>query len=264
MTGSPFDRFHVVLVKPAESLNVGSVVRAMRNLGFPHLHLVAPRGYDPARARITARFAGQPLLDALVIHERFEDALSGMQEVVGFALRDGENPPHFVTLPAWAGGLPAREERTTALVFGPEDNGLRNEHLEQCRWVVRIPSAPEFSSFNLAQSVLLVLYEITRALPIRAAPPGVLPPTPDVGDDAPSWNEYFQLDRLVDSVMRESGFLRPGKSAPAPAVIRNLFRRLPLSGHEMRILLALFGRLNRTLLLRRRQPDSKGCHENDR
>jgi tRNA C32,U32 (ribose-2'-O)-methylase TrmJ len=106
------------------------------------------------------------------------------------------------------------------------------------------------------------LYEITRSVPIHAAP-GVLPPTPDAGDDVPSWNEYFQLDRLVDSVMRESGFLRPGKSAPAPAVIRNLFRRLPLSGHEMRILLALFGRLDRTLL-RRRQPDSKGCHENDR
>ncbi len=254
MTSGPFDRFHVVLVEPAESLNVGSVVRAMRNLGFRHLHLVAPRRYDAARARITACSAGQPLLDALVIHERFEKALAGMQEVVGFALRDGQNPPHFVTLPSWALDLPAREKRTTALVFGPEDNGLRNEHLEQCRWVVRIPSAPEFPSFNLAQSTLLVLYEITKAFPLRSAPPA--PP-----DDAPAWNDYYQLDRLLDSVMTQSGFVRSDKAAHAPAVIRNLFRRLPLDGREMRLLMSLFGRLNTTL---RRHRNDEEPHENDR
>lgn len=257
-TNSPADRFHVVLVEPAESLNVGSVVRAMMNLGFSHLHLVAPRRYDQERARVTACSAGRPLLDALVIHERFEDALSGMEEVVGFALREGENPPHFATLPAWATGLPAREPRTTALVFGPEDNGLRNEHLEQCRWVVRIPSAPEFTSFNLAQSTLLVLYEITKMFPISSAPPARLPAAPD---DVPTWNAYYQLDRLLDSVMRESGFVRPGTPASAPGMIRNLFRRLPLNGHEMRLLLSFFGRLDRTML---RHPDHKGCHENDR
>jgi len=247
MTSSknPVDRFRVVLVEPAESLNVGSVARAMRNLGFPHLHLVAPRRYDPARARITACSAAQPLLDALVIHQRFEEALSGMEEVVGFALREGENPSHFVALPAWVPDLPAREKRTTALVFGPEDNGLRDEHLEQCRWVVRIPSAPEFPSFNLAQSVLLVLYEITKAFPLSA------PALPTTADAAPTWNAYYQLDRLLDSVMSESGFVRSGTPAPVPGVVRNLFRRLPLNEHEMRILLGLFGRLNTTLLRRR-------------
>ncbi len=252
MNSNALDQFHVVLVEPAESLNVGSVVRAMMNLGFRHLHLVAPRRYDAARARITACSAGQPLLESLVIHERFEEALFGMEEVVGFAMREGENPAHFVTLPAWATDLPARQQRKTALVFGPEDNGLRNEHLEQCRWVVRIPSAFEFPSFNLAQSVLLVLYEITKAFPVSSAPPALPTPT----DDVPTWNAYYQLDRLLDSVMGESGFVRPGTPEPVPGVVRNLFRRLPLNGHEMRILLGLFGRLN-TTLLRNRTPEER-------
>ncbi len=255
---NPADRFHVVLVEPAESLNVGSVVRAMRNLGFPHLHLVAPHRYDPARARITACSAGQPLLDSLVIHEHFEDALAGMEEVFGFALRENENPAHFVTLPAWARDLPTRESRATALVFGPEDNGLRNEHLEQCRRVIRIPSTAEFSSFNLAQSALLVLYEITKAFPISSSAPA-LPAT--AGDAGPTWNDYYQLDRLLDSVMAESGFVRRDKAAPAPAVIRNLFRRLPLDGREMRLLMSLFGRINTTLL---RHRNDEGRHENNR
>jgi TrmH family RNA methyltransferase len=229
-------------------------------LGFRHLHLVAPRRYDVVRAGITACSAGQPLLESLVIHERCEEALAGMEEVVGFALREGQNPPHFVTLPAWSLDLPARENRTTALVFGPEDTGLRNEHLEQCRWVVRIPSAPEFPSFNLAQSVLLVLYEITKAFAGDAAPAAPSPTTADAAAP-PTWNEYYQLDRLLDSVMSRSGFVRPGTPAPAPGIVRNLFRRLPLSGHEMRLLLGLFGRLDRTL---RRPRNHEGCYENDR
>ncbi len=32
------ERFHVVLVEPGNSANVGAVARAMANLGFAHLH----------------------------------------------------------------------------------------------------------------------------------------------------------------------------------------------------------------------------------
>jgi tRNA C32,U32 (ribose-2'-O)-methylase TrmJ len=42
---SPLDRIHVVLVEPGDSRNVGSVARAMLNLGYRHLHLVAPPRY---------------------------------------------------------------------------------------------------------------------------------------------------------------------------------------------------------------------------
>ena len=249
----PFDRFHVVLVEPGESLNVGSVARAMMNLGFRHLHLVAPRGYDRTRAGITARSA-EPLLDSLTIHERLEDALSGMQEVVGLALPEGRHRLHHATLREWAPGLPAREGRVTALVFGPEDHGLRQEHLEQCRWVIRIPSAQEFPSFNLAQSVLLVLYEIATMFPAApTAPPPApgSPPPPSPAVDAPTWNDFHQLDRLLDAVMAESGFVRPGSPEPVPGVVRNLFRRLSLDRREMGILLALFSRLRTTLARRR-------------
>lgn len=242
---NPLDSFHVVLVESGESLNVGAVARAMMNLGFRHLHLVAPRRYDPGRAEVTARSA-KPLLESLVIHQRFEAAVSEMEEVVGFALRKGESRSHFVTLPQWALDLPARPLRTTALLFGPEDDDLRQEHLEKCRWVVRIPSAQPFPSFNLAQSVLLALYEIAGVLPGAPAAAPLLP-----AEEVPTGNEYYHLDRLLDAVMAESGFVRPGTPEPVPGVVRNLFRRLPMSRHEMRILLALFGRLRSTLLRRR-------------
>ena len=210
----------------------------MQNLGFTHLHLVAPRGYDRARACVTARDAAI-ILDSMTIHERFEDSIAHCDEVVGLALRTGENPAHFVALPHWSGTLPERTNRTTALVFGPEDDDLRHEHLNQCRWVVRIPSTAAYPSFNLAQSVLLTLYEITRALPAEA--PLSAPA------DAPTWNEFYQLDRHLDGVMEASGFVRSGTPGPVPALVRVLFRRLDPTRHELSVLLAFFSRIHTRL-----------------
>jgi tRNA/rRNA methyltransferase len=237
-TDSLLDNFRVVLVEPAESLNIGSVARAMLNLGFRDLHLVAPKHYSRDRAKITACWA-EHLIDSLHIHPTFAEALDGMEEVVALSLRAGKNPAHFVTLPQWVGELPERGLRKTALVFGPEDNGLRQEHLEYCQYSIRIPSADDCPTFNLAQSALLVLYEITKTFP-RDQPA-------KVAQDLPTANDFVQLDRLLDSAMRESGFVRPGTPAPTPGVVHNLFRRMSLNKQEMGIVLSFVGRVSTAL-----------------
>lgn len=235
------DNFHIVLVEPEKSLNVGAVARAMMNLGFRHLHLVAPREYDRRTAEVTACWA-TPLLDTLVIHETFAAAVADMTDVIGLSGRDGISPALSVTLPMWSAELPSRASGKIALVFGPEDNGLSQEHLNQCRRVIRIPSAAENPSFNLAQSVLLTLYEITKALPDAAAL--AVPPLPG---EAPTWNDYFQLDRLLDAVMAESSFVRAGTPTHVPGVVKNLFRRLEMTPQEMGILMGLLGKVDTNL-----------------
>ncbi|MBC7804614.1 MAG: hypothetical protein H7145_00495 [Akkermansiaceae bacterium] len=252
-TVTPLDDFHVILVEPQESRNVGSVARAMQNLGFRHLHLVAPRGYDREKAGVTAVWA-TAVLDGLRIHDTFADALSDMEEVVGLSEREGRNPAYFVTLPQWSVGLVEREPRRTALVFGPEDNGLRQEHLNQCSWVVRIPSAAENPSFNLAQSVLLVLYKITEsygdAVSLPAVPVHADPRRRTTG--VPTWNSLAQLDRVLDDIMADSGFASDRSPKPGPEMVKNLFRRLRLNTHEAGLLLSLFGQV-RTALRDRRE-----------
>ena len=54
-----------------------------------------------------------------------------------------------------------------AIVFGPEDRGLDNEAIQHCQRLVTIPTNPEASSLNLAQSVLLLLYECAKAVRAR-------------------------------------------------------------------------------------------------
>ena len=155
------DHIHVVLVEPGDSLNVGSVARAMSNLGFRHLHLVAPPRYDPERAAITACWAADRLGEAQH-HDTLAEALAEMEHVVGFTARHGRNRPQHLLLPEWVTRTTAEPPKRTALLFGSEDDGLRREHLVNCNWLVRIPSSEENPSFNLAQSVLLTLFELSR------------------------------------------------------------------------------------------------------
>jgi TrmH family RNA methyltransferase len=232
---------HVVLVETEENLNIGSVCRAMKNLGFRHLHLVAPRRFDRKRASITACH-GADLLDSLSIHDTLEAALAPMQQVVGLSTRAGKNrmAPHL--LHEWAPGWYRSARGPTALMFGPEDTGLTQEHIEHCTWTVRIPASAEYTSFNLAQAVLLTLFELVR----QEWWTGAEPPAEERSGERPTWNEFYHLDRLVELTLTQAGFYRKGSPEPVPGLVRNLFRRMLPNKREMGILLAIFSRLERT------------------
>ncbi len=244
----------VVLVEPRVSRNVGSVARAMANFGFRELCLVSPRDYDREQAGVTARDAS-PILDRASFHTTLADAVADCVDVVGFALRSGPSPARCTTLPDWAD---RRSPVKTALVFGPEDDDLRHEHLDLCRWIVRIPSHADFPSLNLAQSVLVALYELSRNTDSgrvhetvglndgtsrsRSAPARV----ESSGDERPTANDLAQLDRLIAQTMETTGFVRPGSPRTAARTVGTLLRRMDLDRGEVAALTALFGRINST------------------
>jgi tRNA/rRNA methyltransferase len=58
--------------------------------------------------------------------------------------------------------IPLTARNRIALVFGPEDRGLTNVELRLCHDLVTIPTA-DFSSLNLAQAVMVMVYELHRA-----------------------------------------------------------------------------------------------------
>jgi len=232
------DQIHVVLVRPEDNLNIGSVARAMMNLGFQHLHLVAPRHYDPARAATTARWA-TALLERVQIHSRLTDCLAGFQEVIGSSPGRYQGRPCHLLLSQWLERIAGLTLPPTAILFGPEDNGLTSAELDQCRWVIQIPSSPDYPAFNLAQSVLIVLYELSKLRLHASATCQV--------NNLPTWNEYYQLDRILIEVLTRCGYLRKGTPKYIPGLLKGLFRRLGPDGREMAVLLGVFSRINRSL-----------------
>ncbi len=231
---------HVVLVETSEPLNIGSVARAMLNLGFQKLHLVSPAAYSRERAAVTACWADK-LLDTVSLHTSLQSALLPMRQVVGFSAHATKARAEQVNLADWVTAFLEEPAYPVALVFGPEDCGLRQEHVEQCRWLVRLPASTEYESFNLAQAVLLALYELCRRVGASAAS------TMSHPRELPTWNEFQQLDRLVDQVARQCGFFHSGTPAPVPPLLKKLMRRMDPDEHEMRVLLGLFNRIEAVL-----------------
>ncbi|WP_298067597.1 RNA methyltransferase [uncultured Mailhella sp.] len=164
---TPIRRLRLVLVRTNFPENIGMAARASANFGHAPLYLAAPRRWNYEKALLTATSQGQPLLDTLTVTDTLQKAVAPCTLVVGTTARTGGARRQLSTprqtAREIAERLTAGEE--AAIVFGPEDRGLSNEDLENCGRLVTIPTAPDASSLNLAQSVLLMMYECCLALP---------------------------------------------------------------------------------------------------
>jgi tRNA/rRNA methyltransferase len=231
------DHTHILLIEPQDSLNVGSIARGMMNFGFKNLHLVRPHEFSIEKALVTGRWA-EELIRGAVIHDSLEEALREMHDVVGFTSHNRPRRGEPALLPDWTSTLDTAHIGNLALLFGREDTGLTVEAIEQCRMLVRIPTHAEYPALNLAQSALVVMYELSRL-----AWSGI----DKVVEQLPSWNHYAQLDRLCSEVMSASGFHRGEEGDPTAASVKNMLRRIKMNEREMRIMLALFNRIRISL-----------------
>jgi len=225
----------VILVETSESLNIGSVSRSMMNFGFSDLRLVAPERFQPERAAVTACGARGPL-ESVRVFETPRQAIADRDLVVGFSGRQGKNLGQNLSLMDWLESTDFKSAQKLGLLFGPEDNGLRQEHIEQCSAVVSIPTSSVYPSMNLAHAVAIILFMISQRSRVVIQ-----------DNQRVEWSEFEQLDSLVQSVATYSGFFHKGTPQPVPSVIKSLFRRLSLSKREMAILLGLFGTANKAL-----------------
>ena len=200
----------------------------MMNFGFSDLRLVAPERFQPERAAVTACGARGPL-EAVKLFETPRQAIADRDLVIGFSARQGKNLGQNFSLMEWLASADFKNAQKIGLLFGPEDNGLRQEHVEQCSAVVFIPTNAAYPSMNLAHAVAIVLFMIANQNKVA---------TQDV--ERVAWSEFEQLDTLVQSVATYSGFFNKGTPQPVPSVLKSLFRRLSLNKREMAILMGLF------------------------
>ncbi|HZR82074.1 MAG TPA: RNA methyltransferase [Candidatus Binatia bacterium] len=232
-------RIRVVLVRPRRGGNVGSVARAMKNMGLADLVLVAPRTPVGASAERMAAHAGDVLQRRRVVRD-LPAAVRDCHLVVGTVGRTTTGPaePIAARSAGSAIAIAARRGRV-ALVFGPEDHGLSNAELDLCQMLVRIPTAEAYGSLNLAQAVLVCAYEIHLAARSRAVDPR---------DDGRGHGASGESDRrpatsgerealvahLADALDR-IGFLSRQNPAHILRDVRSLLARASLTARDVRI-----------------------------
>ncbi len=239
---------HIILVRPQEEGNVGSVARAMANTGLRDLVLVEPASALGATARAFAVGARRILEESRRVAS-VEEAVGPYRRVVGTtsarARRRDVPPIEPRELPRVLSSDPPGTE--TALVFGPERSGLTVDELALCNPLVTIPCALEQPTLNLAQAVLILAYELFVA-PTEALPKRVAPWEEQVGEIESSETRATsaEIDGLFEhlrAMLTQVGFERDDTF---PAVMRNL-RRLAAgggpSGREVQILRGICRRI---------------------
>ncbi len=219
-------RLSFVLVRPTRGGNVAAACRALKNMGCSDLRLVAPR-VDPAQPdERAAAYGAWDVLDGASVCADLTSALAGAHWVVGAS---GRIAPDTLTPRAFAAALAARPAERVAIVFGPEASGLSERELALCHARLRIPTAPEQPSLNLAQAVLIVAYEAFLA----GAADASHPPSPPARADAVAMEAALAHWR---EALREVDFLHGNDPEHVLGELRRLLARARPSARELSLL----------------------------
>jgi tRNA/rRNA methyltransferase len=222
----------VILVRPRGSGNIGSAARAMKNLGAGELAIVGKARTQSFWARAMA-VHGRDTLAGAKSHASIREAIADCTMVVGTTCRSGLYRSHSQTPREVAPAIVAAALKgKVALLFGPEDHGLSNKDLEYCQLLVTIPTHPDYPSLNVAQAVVVCLYEIYLA--------SLVPMKNDVEIHRAEAEHIERLFDIMRSSLLKIGFLDSENPEHMLLAFRRIFGRAGLEDKDVRILTGMF------------------------
>ena len=152
----------VILVEPKNEENIGAVARVTKNFGFSDLYLVNPA--DIGKKAFSVASHADDLLSACTIVGTVDDAIENTALVAGTTSQPGVSVTRHLRMPFFSPHeLKNKIEGKSgilSLLFGREDQGLLNDELMRCDFVVCIPTSSSYPVMNLSHAVAVVLYEL--------------------------------------------------------------------------------------------------------
>lgn len=160
----------VILVNPIYSENIGATARACANFGVSNLIVVNPENLEEDKMKAMATKTGVEVLEKMKIFLDLPNALKDFNYVIGTTARLGKHRMVYYTPKEVAPYVcELSMNNKIAILFGNERTGLSNEDLLHCSSAITIPTT-EKASLNLAQAVVIILYEIFQSASILKVP----------------------------------------------------------------------------------------------
>jgi len=157
-----FNNIYIILVEPETPGNIGSVARAMKNMGLDKLRLVNPCDTDTKELRMLAHRSKDIVRNAQHFAS-LKDALADINLSVGTTMRRRSVKfPNYTPEEITEIVTKLDDQAKTAFVFGRERTGLYSEELNLCQHHSTIPTATMNPAINLAQSVMIYCYCLFR------------------------------------------------------------------------------------------------------
>ncbi len=229
------NKIKIILCRPSHPGNIGSVARAMKNMGLNNLVLVQPKTFPSDQAEALAAGANDVLKKAKVF-DSLDAALSGVIYVTGASCRKRDlSPKTLICKDAVAEIIgEIHKNGEVALVFGNERNGLTAEEALKCNVLSDIPSSKDYPSLNISHAVQIFCYELfCQASRIESIG----------GSPNAEYSRYEELGFFLETFrqcMENTGFLKPKHKGKVVERLERLFRRARLEKEEMDILLGFF------------------------
>lgn len=207
----------------------------MANTGFRALRFTGELEHDDLEARRYALHAGD-LLRGADKYADLVELVGDLDCVFGFTPREPWPDGRNLTLDGFHACFAEARARgkRIGLLFGNERRGLENEHLVHCHYRVALPTHNDYVSMNLAQAVLVVLWELARRdqqLPPRLS-------EPDWADPEAKRHLLGNLRAFMDSM----DFLDPQNPELLWGEFHQLFNSRDWTQRELNLLNGLFGK----------------------
>lgn len=223
----------IIMARPQMPENVGSAARAMLNFGVHDLRLVAPDFGWPNAKAVASASGAHAVMNGVTIHDSVAAAAHDLHHLYATTARPRE------LLKPVMGPVQACEAlidqiaagHKAGFLFGPERTGLDNDEVALADAVLTVPLNPKFSSLNVAQAVLLCVYQWHASAhgPVAMSQPATDPP-------ATKGDVKAMLDHLL-SELDDAGFFRSeSRRKTLSRTVTMMFERRRLSGPEVQLM----------------------------
>jgi tRNA (cytidine32/uridine32-2'-O)-methyltransferase len=233
----------------------------MKNMCLDQLYLVSPGNFPCAEA--TARASGaDDVLSKATVCNSLSEALADCRLVVGASARlRSLNWPQLEPRECAAKVMKVAGQAPVAVVFGQEQSGLSNQEMEQCQYLVHIPTNSKYSSLNLAAAVQVLAYEIyqtSRLVSVSDARDDKQEnqqseqDSLDDGRLPASAGEMAMFHQHLEQTLQEIGFLNPKQPKLLMRRLKRLFYRADLDQTEVNILRGILAAIGKVVQLQRK------------
>ena len=149
----------IILFEPQLDENIGAVARAMLNFNLLNLRIIK-KGWKPNKVSIKNSAKADSILKNAKVFKSLEEGINDLNYVYATSNRKRDLSTKVVNLKEAVKSIKKNNNSNIGILFGPERSGLNNNSIALCDKIIEIPLNKKFNSLNLAQSVLLVAYEL--------------------------------------------------------------------------------------------------------
>jgi TrmH family RNA methyltransferase len=228
----------VILIEPEWASNIGAVARVMGNFDIKDFVIINPKCNLKDLDAIKRAKHALPILKKAKIKK--QSYLKNFDYLIATTSKLGSdyNIPRSPLTPEQLAKKIKDPKKKYGLVFGREGNGLYNDEIKLCDFIVTIPTSTKYAAMNLSHSVAVVLYEIFKTSKKEK-----------LGDKITliDKKEKDNLLKLINSVIDKLKFSTKYKKSTQKTLWKRLIGKSFLTKRESFALFGIFRKIRKRL-----------------